>query len=114
MAKFHDVIGYGISTETKPDVWEDVITEKTYRGDVLRFGRRLVNGQGLNDDVTGNNYISVLADVFAYENEDAIRYIKWRGKLWKLSNVEIQRPRLLLTPGGLYNGPTPAIVDPTP
>lgn len=113
MAKFYDAVGYGTTAETVAGVWEDVITEKMYYGDVLRNTRKLSNGESVNDDVSVNNSISILADAYANENFFAIRYIKWAGSLWTVSNVEVQAPRLILRLGGVYNGPTPT-VEPAP
>ena len=105
MAKFYGVIGYAVSTETTSGVWEDVITEKTYSGDVTRNTRRLESGEGLNDNINISNLISIIADPYATENFFLMRYVKWMGTYWKISNVDVQRPRLVLTVGGVYNGP---------
>lgn len=107
MAKFYGEIGYGESVETAPGVWEDVIVEYQYYGDVLRNTRQLNTGENLNDDITVSNSISILADAYANEHFFAIRYIKWMGALWKITNVEVKSPRLILTVGGVYNGNTP-------
>jgi hypothetical protein len=107
MAKFHGEIGYGESVENPPGsgVWEDVITEYSYFGDVVRSTRRLEDGEGLNDDIAVNNTISIVADQYAEEHFFAIRYLKWAGTVWTVTNVEVQHPRLLLTLGTVYNGP---------
>jgi hypothetical protein len=105
MAKFYGEIGYGETVETSPGVWEDVITEHSYYGDVIRNTRKLQEGEVLNDDLSVNNSISIVADEYANEHFFAIRYIKWAGSLWKVSDVEVQSPRLLLRLGGVYNGP---------
>ncbi len=107
MAKFHGVIGYGEATEVSPGVHDDVITERSYYGDVVRNTRRLEDGTGVNDDLTVNNSISIVADAYASEHFFAIRYIRWAGALWTVTTVEVQSPRLLLRLGGVYNGPTP-------
>ena len=106
MARFHGAIGYGTSVETRPGVWEDVIIEKTYTGDVVRNSRRLEPGESLNDNLSVNNSISVVADAYASEHFFAIRYVRWAGALWTVSTVEVQSPRLILRLGVLYNGPT--------
>lgn len=103
MAKFYGKIGYAETKETAPDVWTEVITERTYTGDVLRNTRRWESGENLNDNLNINNLISIVADAFAYQNFSAIRYIEWMGSKWKITNVEVQRPRLILTIGGVYN-----------
>lgn len=105
MPKFCGKVGFGIAVETSPGVWEDEITERKYRGDITRMVRKLDNSEYLNDKITVNNSISILADAFANENFFAIRYVKWAGAYWKVSSVEVERPRLILSLGGVYNGP---------
>lgn len=105
MAKFSNKIGYAQSTQTSPGVWTDVITERTYKGDVLRDNKQWKETSQANDDLTINNRISVVGDPFAYENFSAMRYVVWAGVYWKISMIDIQRPRLILSLGGVYNGP---------
>jgi len=107
MARFFGEIGYGTSVEnpTGSGVWKDQITELPYYGDVIRKSSKLEPGQGLNDNVAVGNSISVVADQYAVENFSKIRYIRWEGTLWIVSTVEVQRPRLILTLGDIYNGP---------
>jgi hypothetical protein len=106
MAKFYGEIGYGESVEVSPGVWEDDLIEKFYHGDVIRNTRRLQEGENLNNDLTVGNSISIVADAYANEHFFAIRYIRWAGTLWTVSDVEVQSPRLTLRLGGVYNGPT--------
>lgn len=86
-------------------VHEDVVTFRHYRGDVIRNTRRLVEGEKVNDDLTVGNSISIVSDPYANEHFFAIRYVEWAGTLWKVTEVEAQRPRLILRLGGVYNGP---------
>ena len=104
MAKFYDVIGYGRSTEVRPGVWEDVITERKYYGDVTRSARKMSEGEGLNNDISVQNTFSLVADAYAYEHIFEMRYIRWMGQYWKVTDVEVKRPRLQLRVGGVYNG----------
>lgn len=106
MARFYGEVGYGEPVEKSPGVWEDVITEVKYRGDVVRNTRRLEEGQKVNFDLTINNSISIVADAYANEHFFAIKYVKWMGTLWVVTEVEVQSPRLLLRLGGVYHGPT--------
>ena len=106
MARYYGEIGYGETVETSPGVWEDTIVERNYYGDVTRTSRKLQDGEYLNADITVGNSISVVADAYAYNHFFAIRYIKWAGTLWTVSDVEVQSPRLLMRLGGVYNGPT--------
>ena len=104
MARFHGVIGYGVSVETYPGVWEESVDERFYTGDVIRNARRLETGEKVNDDITVNNSISIVADAYANNHFFAMRYVEWMGVKWKIANVEVQRPRLILTIGGVYHG----------
>lgn len=104
MAKFYGIIGYAETKETSPGVWGEEITERNYAGDIIRNTKRWQPGDKLNDDLVINNLFSIVADPFAYQNFHTMRYIKWMGASWKITSVEVQRPRLLLTIGGVYNG----------
>lgn len=107
MAKFYGEIGYGETVETDPGVWEDVIVEHPYFGDVTRTSRLLKEGENLHGDISISNSISIVADAYALEHFFAIRYVRWAGTLWTVSNVEVKSPRLILQVGGVYNGPKP-------
>lgn len=107
MPRFHGKVGYGVSVESTPGVYEDSITEVSYFGDVIRNTRRLREGESVNDDLTVNNSISIVADAYANQHFHTIRYVEWSGARWKVSEVDVQPPRLLLRLGGVYNGPTP-------
>ncbi len=111
MAKFFGKVGYGETVEVKPGVWKDEITEVSYFGDVVRNTRQLESGDKVNNDLTVQNSISIVADAYANEHFFAIRYIEWAGTRWIVSDVEVQSPRLLLRLGGVYNGPTPGATD---
>lgn len=111
MARFHGVIGYGDNIETKPGVWQDVIIERKYTGDVLQNNRKQDVGDEVNDSISVSNRISILADAYAYEHFFNMRYIRWAGVLWKVSDVDVQRPRLILRLGGVYNGKKGAIAS---
>lgn len=115
MAKFFGEIGYGESVEDPvgSGKWKDVITEHQYYGDVIRNTRRLEDGEGINDNLTVGNSISVVADEYANEHFHAIRYIRWAGVPWTVTSVEVRAPRLILDLGEVYNGPvaTPLVEE---
>lgn len=103
MAKYYGKIGYAITEEVKPGVWKKRITEREYFGDVIRNTRRLQSSGNLNDNIIVSNEISIVADPFANENFHSILYVEFMGTKWKISNVEVQYPRLILTIGEVYN-----------
>ena len=106
MSRFCGKVGFGIPQETAPGVYADKITERIYRGDITKMVQRLERSEYLNDNISVNNSISIVADAFANENFFSIRYVRWAGACWKVTNVEVQRPRLILTVGGVWNGTT--------
>ena len=104
MGKWYGKIGYAETVETEPGIWEEQITERLYYGDVIsnRWMRQIVDK--VNSDINLSNMISIIADPFAVQNCSSIAYIEYAGAKWKVSNVEVQHPRLILTVGGVYNG----------
>ena len=106
MTKFYGVIGFGESVEIRPGVYDDVVVEYTYKGDVKRNTRRSQDGEKVNNDLTVGNSISIVADAYARENFFSMRYIHWAGTNWTVEDVTVQSPRLVLRLGGVYNGPT--------
>lgn len=104
MAKFCGAIGYAVTEETKPGVWKEQITERMYFGDLTRNTRKLQSTDQLNDDINVANEISIVADPFANENFHSMKYVEFMGAKWKITSIEVQYPRLILTVGGVYNG----------
>lgn len=105
MAKFFGPIGYAVTREIKPGDWRDEIVERNYAGDVIRDSSRWASSQdSTNDDLTINNQFSILADPFAQNNFHTMKYVKYMGAAWKITNVEVRYPRLILTIGGVWNG----------
>ena len=103
MAKYYGKIGYAISEEVKPGVWKKRITEREYFGDIIRNTRKLQSSGNLNDNIIVSNEISIVADPFANENFHSMLYVEYMGAKWKISNVEVQYPRLNLIIGEVYN-----------
>lgn len=103
MAKYSGKIGYICPVETEPGLWETETIEKQCYGDLIRNTSGLVSGNSTNDNIRISNNISIVADQFACKNFQHIAYITFNGSKWKVTNVEIAYPRLVLTIGGLYN-----------
>ena len=104
MAKYYGKIGYAETVETNPGVWTEQITERSDYGDMIRNTRRLQSAEQVNDNINIANDLSIIADPYAINNFHTMRYAEFMGAKWKISNVEVQYPRLILTLGGLYNG----------
>jgi hypothetical protein len=108
--RFYGAVGFASSVESAPGVWKEVITEKTYYGDVIRNARRMVPPSlvppMLNVNLALENSFSIVADAEAYATFMQMRYVMWEGQRWQITNVEVRRPRLVLTIGDLWNGDT--------
>ena len=108
--KFFGKVGYCVSQEgsgERAGIWEDVVTEREYYGDVLSNSRRYdAQTESVLDNLNVNNKFSIVADAYAYEHYFQMKYIEWMGCKWKVTQVEVLRPRLILQVGGVYNGPT--------
>ena len=104
MAKFYGAIGFAESVETSPGVWVDRIVERNYYGELLKDKRKSTSSGGVNDNITIQNNISFIADIYATDHSDRIRYAEFMGSKWKVELADIDYPRLTLILGGVYNG----------
>lgn len=104
MSKFYGAVGYDKQIETSPGVWISDVSERSYAGDIIKNNRRWQDSGGVNDNLVLSTTISIIGDEYSYNNLSAIKYIKWMGGYWEVTNVEIPSPRILLTIGGVYNG----------
>lgn len=104
MAKWYGKIGFAETAEIEPGIYMEQITERSYFGDLTRNSRRLQSTGDINDGINISNELSIVSDPYADENFFAMRYVEFMGAKWKISNVEVQRPRLILSIGGVYNG----------
>ena len=104
MAKYAGLVGYVTQTETKPGVWGSVEEEVKMRGDVIRLSSAVEQNTKVNDNIDIRNRISLVANQYAYANFSNLKYIWYLGQKWKVTSVEVQRPRLICELGGLYNG----------
>ena len=104
MAKWYGTIGYIETVEVEPGTWEEQIIEHQYYGDVTRNTRVIQPSDGVNDNINISNNISIIADPYANQNFHNMKYAEFMGTNWKITNVEVQYPRLILTVGGVYNG----------
>jgi hypothetical protein len=103
MSKFFGKIGYAVMEEVRPGVWDNTLITHDYYGDLVRNTRQMQTSDNLNDNLNISNEISIVADPFARENFHTMQYVEFMGAKWKITNVEVQYPRLILTVGGVYN-----------
>lgn len=104
MAKYAGLVGYATQEETVPGVWKNSITERKMRGDVIRLANSNQMSEGVNDDVILQNRISLVGDPYAFSNFYNLKYVTYLGTKWKVTGVEVTRPRLIVSLGGVWNG----------
>lgn len=104
--KFVGRVGFFVGEEeTTPGIIRPVIEERHYVGEVIRNNRRFQSvSDSQNDNLTINNQISILSDLYVQTNWNSIRYIVWNNERWKVNQVELAYPRIILEIGGVFNG----------
>lgn len=104
MTKYAGLVGYVTTVESSPGVFSPVSTSKVMKGDMIRQSSSVQSGDKINSDISLNHRVSLVGDAYAFGNYYNIKWIQIDGMKWEVSSVEIQRPRLIVTLGGLYNG----------
>ena len=105
MAKWFGKIGFIETVEVEPGRYKSIPVERKYYGEVTRNISRWTNAvNSTNSNIDINNQISIVADPYANQNFQSMRYIEFMGTMWEISSKEVQRPRIILTIGGVYNG----------
>jgi len=87
-------------------IWVEDITERKYKADVMSYGYRnqASENESTVDDYKISNKLSVIAcDAFTISHLNSIIYCEYLGIKWKVTSVDIQRPRLTLSLGGEYH-----------
>lgn len=109
MAKFSGYAGFAVQIDKGNGIWKEEIVEKLVKGDLLNEVWRHQASSKVNEDISVTNRISILADQFVNANKQSLLYVVMDGVPWKVTTVEVQRPRLILNIGGLYNGKHPDV-----
>lgn len=106
MSKWYGKVGFAKPIEYEPGCWDDEIIERPYYGDVQSNRWKRQNSGGVNDDINLTKQISIVTDPYSWDNYSTIAYVEYMGVNWKVSDVEPQYPRLILSVGGVWNGNT--------
>ena len=108
MPKFYGKIGFvREDVEVRPSVFQPVIEERYYAGELFKHSMRTQGANKPTDDFGINNDISIVADPYALNHFSSMRYIEFMNTLWEVQSVTVEYPRLRISFGGIYNGPTP-------
>ena len=105
MNKWCGKIGFAYTGEIEPGLWvENEIIERQYFGDIISNRWRRENSGGVNENINISNQISIVADLYARDHVSAITWIEFSNEKWKITDVDVQFPRLVISIGGVYNG----------
>ena len=105
MARYHGKVGYGIEDETSADIYELQIQEHFMKGDIIANKSSNQDNGKINGDIVLRSKFSLIFDAFAKGNFQNIKYITYNGVKWEVSDIDIsQKPRIILTVGGVWNG----------
>lgn len=103
MARFFGQVGYVTQVETVPGVWQNLEKVRKMKGDIIRQNSNNRGSSQLHDDVVLNHRISLIGDAYCFDNYFNLKWVKMDTKKWKVVGVEIQRPRIIVSLGGLWN-----------
>jgi hypothetical protein len=103
MSKFAGLVGYDTQEESVPGVWSPVEKTVMMKGDIIRQSSSNQNGVKVNNDVTLSHRVSLMGDSYAFANYLQIKWIQVDGHKWSITSIELQRPRIIVTLGGLWN-----------
>lgn len=112
MSKWFGKIGFTLPVrEIEPGVWDSPVEEHEYYGDVTSNRWKRQSSGEINDNLNLANVLSILADPFAFENHSYVAYVDILGTKWKVTDVELQYPRMILSIGGVWNGNSPGTAE---
>lgn len=107
MAKYSGYLGcIPESREIEPGIWttgEDAV-ELFVVGDIISAVKNYSTTEVVSDDMSVSNRISIVANSDVINSMGTLRYVTLYGKKWKITSVEMQGVRLILSLGGLWNG----------
>lgn len=103
MAKFYGIVGYAVTVKDSNGVWREEFVERPYYGDVTKYSAGVKNSDKINSDINLTNNFSIVSDPYANENFMSIRYVEYLGVKWRVTDIQLEYPRILLITGGEYN-----------
>ena len=109
MARFYGRIGFlkdEIEDPERPSRYVPQIEERFYSGDLYKNYATQQTAEKQIDDVGLNNDISIVADAYALNHFSSMKYVEFMGVLWEVKSVTVEHPRLRISFGGVYHGPT--------
>ena len=106
MAQFHDKVGFLIEEDNQETgIPSRMTVEKPYYGRIIEPGRRFQSAENGAEDLILGNQIAITANDYAFRHSSSITHVHYMGARWKVTAIRIKVPEIILTLGGVYNGP---------
>lgn len=107
MARFHDKVGFLIPVDNQETgISEPQPVERRYYGKIIEHTRKWETADHLLDNLNVTNQISITANDYAFKHASAIAYVRYMNGWWKVVSIRVKAPEIILTLGGVWNGPT--------
>lgn len=103
MGKYYGQVGFATQEEAEPGIYEEVITERPYSGEMLDNRWRTGANANVNGELILNCDFSLLCDPYIVKNHAFIAYITYMDIKWAVTGAVLNYPRIVLTVGGVYN-----------
>ena len=105
MAKWYGKIGFTVTEEIEPGMWvNNELVTREYFGDVISNQWMRQNSGEVNDNIKISNQIRIVADPYAVNHVSSMTWIEFSNEKWKVSKVDVQYPRLIISLGEVWNG----------
>lgn len=105
MARYHGKVGFLLVEDNQTTgIVKEIPVERPFFGRVLEHSRRWQSSDMVTDDLRLGNRIAITANDFAFKYASAIKYCEYMGGLWAVTGIDIRRPEIVMTLGGVYNG----------
>lgn len=109
MARYYGRVGFKIAEDDQTTgIVRNTVVEKPYFGRIIEHSRKWQGSDSATDDLVLANQIAITANDYAFNHATAIAYAVYMNGRWKVTDIRIKRPEIILTLGGIYNGPKPA------
>lgn len=112
MARYYGRIGFlkdEVESSERPSRYMPQIEERYYTGKLVRNYMRQQAAEKTTDDFDLGNDISIVADAYALNHFSSMKYVEFMGTLWEIKSATVEHPRIRISFGGVYHGPTPAV-----
>ena len=106
MARFHGKVGFFIEeNDQETGIPRRTNVEKSFYGRIIEPGRRFQAAENGAQDLVMNNQIAITANDYAFRHSSCITYVHYMGGRWSVTGIRTKGPEIILTLGGVYNGP---------